>query len=208
MFRFQYDRPLKSFTKSLPNKFEKIVLPRWYSKVELGAYSYMNDQAEIHSFRSPQTVEIGKYCSVGKCKIIVDGDHNIRFASTYPFQEFGYSKLAPENSSVKSPPIIGNDVWIGDDSVIFGGVTIHDGAVVAGHAVVTKDVPPYAVVGGNPAKIIKYRFKDDIVKRLENIQWWNFPHDVICTQLAPYLGDIEEFLLRAEELQERYHWFD
>lgn len=70
---------------------------------------------------------------------------------------------------------MGNDVWIGSRVMVVGGVTIGDGAVIAAGAVVTKDVPPYAVVGGAPAKVIKYRFSEDIVKFLEELEWWNLP---------------------------------
>lgn len=198
MFKFQYEKPLKSFTKILPNKIEKIILPKWFSKIESGKYTYINDRAEFHSFISPQTVKIGNYCSIGECKFIIDGDHNIRYASTYPFKEFGYSQNAPFNRNIKDPPVIENDVWIGDGAVIYGGVTIHNGAVIAGHSVVTKDVPAYSVVGGNPGRILKFRFSQDIIKRLEKSQWWNLPHEFICYELAPCLGDIEEFLKRLE----------
>ena len=203
MLKFNFDKPYKSFTKSGPNKITKIFLPRWYSKVELGDYTYMNDNAKILSFRSPQTIKIGKYCSIGDCMFVVDGDHNIKYASTYPFKEFGYSDKAPMNANIKSAPTIGNDVWIADGAVIYGGVIIHDGAVVAGNAVVTKDVPPYAVVGGNPAKILKYRFDDEIVKRLQETYWWELDHDMICKELAPLINDIEKFCEKAEILNSK-----
>lgn len=77
------------------------------------------------------------------------------------------------------PIHIGNDVWIGARSIIMDGVSIGDGAIVAAGSVVTKDVPPYAVVGGSPAKIIKYKFSQDIIDRLEEIQWWNLPDEEI-----------------------------
>ena len=94
MFRYNFKNPIKTYTKS--NK-DKLIYPKWYSKIELGDYSYINDEAKVYSFRNPQTIKIGKYCSIGNCKFVIDGDHNIKFASTYPFNEFGYSKSAPEN---------------------------------------------------------------------------------------------------------------
>lgn len=198
MLRFRHHRPLKSFSITPPNKLERIIMPRWYSKVEMGDYSYMNDAADIQSFRSPQTVKIGKYCSIGECSMMVDGDHNIKFASTYPFKEFGYSKKAPLNANVKHAPVIHNDVWIADGVVIYGGVTIGNGAVVAGNTVVTKDVPPYALVVGNPGRVAKYRFPPDIVDRLQRSAWWDLPHQFICDVLAPELGDVNVFLEKAE----------
>lgn len=202
MFKFEIDKPMKSYTLNRPpSKLVKVMMPKWYSKVELGDHSYMNDRAVVCSFRSPQTVTIGKYCSIGCCKIVVDGDHNMSFASTYPFREFGKSTTAPENKNIKSPPVIGNDCWICDDAVIYGGVTIGNGAVVAGQAVVTKDVPPYAVVAGNPAAIVKYRFSRDITEVLEELKWWDLDHEVVCIHLAPVLDDIHEFIARCTKLR-------
>jgi virginiamycin A acetyltransferase len=201
MLSFNFEKPYKSFTKSSPNVLTKILLPRWFSKIDIGDYTYINDEAKVFSFRTPQTIKIGKYSSIGECKFVVDGDHNIRYASTYPFKEFGCNDQAPLNENIKSAPCIGNDVWIADGAVIYGGVTIHDGAVVAGSAVVTKDVPPYAVVGGNPARILKYRFDAETVKRLYETSWWDLPHDLVCKELAPLLNDIEKFCEKAEEFK-------
>jgi acetyltransferase-like isoleucine patch superfamily enzyme len=198
MIRFQFTKPFKSYT--LHNNsinFVKIVLPSWYSKIDLGDHSFINDATEINSFRSPQTITIGKYCSIGKCSFIVDGDHNIKYASTFPFQELGYSDIAPENKNIKLAPIIKNDVWIADNTFVYGGVIINDGAVIAGNSVVTKDVPPYAVVAGNPAKIVKYRFSKSIRKKLEETKWWDLPHDYIITELAPCIDNIELFIEKS-----------
>jgi acetyltransferase-like isoleucine patch superfamily enzyme len=203
MIRFRHDRPFKSYTLAAPNALEKIILPRWYSRVDLGAHSYMNDAADVQSFRSPQRVRIGKYCSVGECRFVVDGDHDIRLASTYPFREFDCSPDAPLNARFKGAPVVGNDVWIADGAVVYGGVTIGNGAVVAGHAVVSKSVPPYAVVAGNPARIVKIRFDDATVARLEACRWWDLPHDVICHVLAPHICHVDKFVRRAEAARAR-----
>ncbi len=181
-----------------PNKLVKFVVPKWYSRVELGDYSFMNDEAEVHSFRTPQTIKIGKYSSIGKCKFMVDGDHNIKFASTYPFNELLDCKTAPQNCNIKMPPTVGHDCWICDDAVIFGNVSVGHGAVVAGGSIVTKDVPPYAVVAGNPAQIVKYRFSPSTIERLLDVKWWNMDHLFICSDLAPVIDDIEKFLKTCE----------
>lgn len=199
MLKFPFKKPIKTFTTHTSNKLIKVILPTWYSQVELGDYSYMNDQADIQSFRTPQIVKIGKYCSVGNCKFIIDGDHNIKFASTYPFNEFGYSKNAPENKNIKHAPIICNDVWIGDGAIIYGGVTINNGAVIGGNSVITKDVPAYAVTVGNPGKIVKYRFDKRTINRLLKVKWWDLDHDFICTELAPIMNNVEDFLLLIEK---------
>jgi len=201
MIRFSFSKKIiKSYTQNNNNFFTKIILPKCYSKIEIGNYSFVNDEIEVLSFRQPNKVIIGKYCSIGKCQIYCgDGDHNLNYATTYPFKELGFSELSPENKNIKTPPIIGNDVWICDDAKILAGITINNGIVIASNTVVTKTFPPYAVLAGNPAKVVKYRFSPDIIKRLEEVQWWNFDHFFICEKLAPIIDNIEEFLRVAEE---------
>lgn len=199
MYIFPFGKPLKTYTLKQEKKYTKIILPQWYSKIEMGNYTFVNDRAKVHSFRSSQTVKIGKYCSIGNCSFYVDGDHNINYATTYPFNELGYSKLAPENKNIKKPPNVGNDVWICDESIIYGNVKIADGAVIAGQSVVTKDVPPYAIVAGNPAKIVKYRFSQKIIDKLLLLQWWDLPHEFICDELAPVINDIDIFISVLEK---------
>ena len=84
----------------------------------------------------------------------------------------------------KGDIVVGNDVWIGYEAVILSGVTIGDGAIVAARAVVTKDVPPYAIVGGVPAKIIRPRFPEDVIKRLQSLRWWDWPEEKLQLHLA------------------------
>ena len=198
MLRFPFHKPIKSFTVQSPGSQGKLVLPQWFSTVKLGSHSYMNDRAEVHSFRAPQTVVIGRYCSVGECTFVVDGDHNTAFASTFPFNELGFSRGAPDNTRPKAAPVVQNDVWICDRAVVYGGVTIAHGAVVAGCAVVTKDVPAYAVVAGNPARVVKYRFAPDVVARMLEVAWWELPSEFVCAELAPVMDDVTEFLRLAE----------
>lgn len=123
---------------------------------------------------------IGKFCSIacGAKFIMTSANHTQSSFSTYPFPIF--SEEWDENLDVrdawdkKGDIVIGNDVWIGYESVIMSGVHIGDGAIIGTRAVVTKDIPPYAVVGGIPAKIIKMRYDDTIIKNLLHIKWWNW----------------------------------
>lgn len=145
-------------------------------KSRLGAYLLVNNNTTI--FRD--TI-IGKYCSIGKNCEIGAFDHPIDWLSTSPFQ-YNVSMHFPDYTDsfnqikILRPKqtVIGNDVWIGPLCIIKRGVVIGDGAIVAGGAVVISDIPPYAIVGGVPAKIIKYRFSDDIITQLLKIKWWDY----------------------------------
>lgn len=132
---------------------------------------------------------IGSYCSLAPGVIIGDGQHPITFLSTHPFQyekempfhsffkeiqNFKTTTKLPKDVISKKQPTIGNDVWIGTNAIILKGVRVGDGAVIAAGSVVTKDVPPYAIVGGVPAKIIKYRFDTELIERLLSICWWDY----------------------------------
>ncbi|MGR5342247.1 sulfotransferase domain-containing protein [Vibrio astriarenae] len=162
-----------------------------HSDCNIGAFSYLT----TGNFYG---VTIGRYCSIAKNVNIGQGNHPTDWLSTSPFQyenSFRFStgkkyrydevysnyKIPSENrskalDSIRKPrTVIGNDVWIGHAAIINSGVSIGNGAIVGAGAVVTKDVPPYCIVAGNPAKIIKYRFEKKIVEELLSIQWWEYP---------------------------------
>ena len=167
--------------------------------IELGYASYASPSAWVKCWHRKATVKIGKYCSIAACKFVFDGNHNPYMASLFPFKELGYCDDAPLNALNDKPPaLVGSDVWIGDDVTIYAGVVVGDGAVICGQAVVTKDVAPYSIVGGNPARVIKYRFSPEIVERMIRVRWFDLPHDFICKSLAPVMDDVKEFLRRAE----------
>lgn len=138
----------------------------------IGTGSYIGQNCEI-------SAQIGKFCSIGSHVITVQGTHPVNMPSTHPaFYSpskqsgitFVSEKLFDEETG---KTVIGNDVWIGTRTTILGSVNIGDGAIIAAGAVVTKDVPPYAVVGGVPAKVIKYRFDEDQISKLLELKWWD-----------------------------------
>lgn len=141
--------------------------------VKVDDYTYIGGESKI------QNTSIGKFCSLGPELRIGLGRHPIHLKSTFPgfySDNHGYYGVDKEYNNEESsylPVKIGNDVWIGTRAMILDGVTIGDGAIVAAGAVVTKDVPPYAIVGGVPAKIIKYRFDKHEIGRMLETKWWN-----------------------------------
>lgn len=140
---------------------------------KVGAYTYIGNNTDL------ENATIGKYCSISDHCRIGMGGHNIRQLSTSPIftEAHNGTKFQWVEKDVNSVPrkyvVVGNDVLIGSHALIQGDVTIGDGAVIGTGAVVTKDVPPYAIVGGVPAKVIKYRFPEDVIDRLLELKWWD-----------------------------------
>ncbi|MCI6508154.1 MAG: CatB-related O-acetyltransferase [Bacilli bacterium] len=141
---------------------------------------------------------IGKFFSIAcGAKFLFNGaNHTLKSLSTYPFpifyEEWSHGIWADKSWDNKGDIKIGNDVWIGYDAIIMAGVTIGDGAIIATRAVVTKDVPPYTIVGGVPAKIIRKRFSDEVIEELLKQKWWDLPNEEILKRIK-YIqtGDIE-----------------
>lgn len=136
---------------------------------------------------------IGKFCSIacGAKFLFNSANHTLKSLSNYTFplffEEWGLDKKNVASAwDNKGDIIIGNDVWIGCEAVIMAGVHIGDGAVIAARAVVTKDVPPYTIVGGTPARKIRMRFEEETIAKLQQIQWWNWPVEKI-RQSLPYI---------------------
>lgn len=134
--------------------------------VTIGDYTYINGG---HIYRS----KIGRFCSIGYGVSIGPGEHYIERISTFPILSRALGCGDSGEFLTKGLTVIGNDVWIGNNAVILQGIKIGDGAVVAAGAVVTKNVPPYSIVGGIPAKVIRYRFDDQMIEKLLKLKWWN-----------------------------------
>ena len=169
-------------------------------KFNLGEHSYCASQPNIFAWNKSGEIEVGKFCSIAtNVYFMIDGNHRIDGFTSYPLHILrADSDTRPWGKSI---PVIGNDVWIGMNAVIYSGVTIGDGAVVAGNAVVTKSVPPYAVVGGNPAKILKYRFSPEIIEKLLKLKWWDLPLDTILNRLGPLYNDISATIAEIENIR-------
>lgn len=180
--------------------------------VSVGRCTYGYEDATIF-WAGDSDITIGRFCSISsRLKLYCGGNHRTDWLSTYPFgHNIFYNSPYPFNKTkpVKGHPdtngniCIGNDVWIGSDVTIMSGVTIGDGAVIAANSHVVSNIPPYAIAGGNPAKVIRYRFAPEIINRLLLIRWWNYPLDKIeC--IVPLLcnqnnQDISENLSQIEQ---------
>jgi acetyltransferase-like isoleucine patch superfamily enzyme len=180
-----YDVHTKISSKSAIQRFVII------RQSNIGEFSYIGHNSNI--FRAT----IGKFCSVSRYVNIGLSSHPSNFLSTSPIffssnNAIGYKWIDKDAYDDQPAPIfIGNDVWIGMNATIMGGVNVGNGAIVAAHSVVTKDVPPYAIVAGVPAKIIRYRFDNLLISKLESICWWDMPESVLKKNISIFMGELQ-----------------
>ena len=153
--------------------------------------------------RCGEVVKGGNFCSVGpNVMVYIDGNHKIDTFSSFPFHIFSSTRNRHDWLPWgKSTPTIGNDVWIGADALILSGASIGDGAVIAARAVVTKPVPPYAIVAGNPARVVKYRFDEATIKEFLELKWWDLPDEVIHRDIVPLGSNISAVLQKLKEIR-------
>lgn len=187
-----------------PIFFGTSYFPPLNTNIQIGQYTYGHERLRV-MFNEQAKLKIGKFCSIAdECKIFLGGNHNTDWISTYPFGHVNKNIFTSFNGtghpSTKGDVIIGNDVWIGLNTTIMSGVNIGNGAIIAANSHVVKDVPAYSIVGGNPAKLIKYRFSSEQIEKLQSIEWWNWPESKI-NEFCPLLssGKLEEFLDKAEQ---------
>lgn len=170
-----------------------------YNSWSIGDYTYGSSNGSPHviHYGEPATLTIGKFCSIAdKVDIFLGGNHRTDWVTTYPF-----NVLFEEATHINGHPQsagdihIGHDVWIGQGASILSGVTIGNGAVIATQSLVTKDVPSYTIVGGNPAKILRQRFDDTTIEKLEAIAWWNWSIEKILSNIEILLqGNVTAFV--------------
>ena len=171
------------------NKYSKI------SNCYLGMYSYIGTNCYIRN------TKIGRYCSLGNNIKVILGRHPTNFISTHDFCFKDLGTFIADKKVINSDysVIIENDVWIGDNVLILPGVTIHTGAIIGAGALVNSDIPAYAIVGGVPAKLIRYRFSDDIVKKLLDSKWWDYSVEEL-NKYSIFFNNPEKYLKNMIEL--------
>ena len=182
--------------------------------ISVGDYTYYDDDKDPTGFEKNNILFnypvfgdkliIGKFCQIASGTQFIMGaaNHRLCSATTYPFNVMSeaWAEIAPVHLSQlphKGDTVIGNDVWFGRNCVVMPGVKIGDGAIVAAHSVVTKDVEPYSVVGGNPARFIKKRFDDELTELLLRFKWWDLPPDELA-EVMPLLCDADLEKVRRE----------
>ena len=163
--------------------------------VEIGKETYGG--IRTYTFGRNQKLKIGHFCSIAEnVMFILEADHYVNYISTFPFK-VKTLKSEPFEAISKGDIVVGDDVWIGYGSIILSGVKIGQGAVVAAGAVVTKDVPPYAIVGGNPARIIKYRFSEDIIEELLKVDY----SKLNASEVEIHIDDLYKKVTTKEQLK-------
>lgn len=184
--------------------------------IEIGDYTYYSDEKDPINFEKnnilfnyPEFGDrliIGKFCSIAQGTKIIMGsaNHRITSISTYPFSVFGglWKEKTPSHLSqlpFKGDTVIGNDVWLGKECIIMPGVKIGDGAIIAAYSVVTRNVEPYTIVGGNPIRLIRKRFDNEFIEILLELKWWDFDKERLLKFLPVLCNeDIEKMKLKLK----------
>ena len=166
-----------------------------------------------HSYGRPNVVDaeyarlqIGRFCSIGPNVTIVLGNHRTDLVTTYPFKTLAHlwptAQAGEDDHTAKGDVVIADDVWIGANSLLRSGTEVGAGAVIGGHAVVGGVVPPYAIMAGNPARVVRYRFDEPTIERLLRVAWWNWDEGRLRSLLPALMSsDVEAFLDQAEAQQ-------
>ena len=172
----------------------------WKERYEVGRGTY--GEPSVRHWGEPTTLKVGCYCSIATgVRIFLGGNHRTDWITTYPFSFFRESaKHILGHPASRGDVIIGHDVWIGEGAVILSGIRIGNGAVIGTSAVVTRDVPPYGIVAGNPARLIGMRFTAEEVAILQSLEWWSWD-DAKLDAAMPYLLNSDISALRSFSLE-------
>ena len=198
----QFKRILKEIiikhpTSKLSPSLHFLSMESQYSTYSMGKFSYCVNWLNVLGEENQVPLKIGRFCSIAQgVTILLGGGHRPDWVTTYPFSYiFSEFKNTPGLPATKGGVVIGNDVWIGMNSLILSGVHIGDGAIIGAYSVVTKDVEPYTIVAGNPAKVVRKRFDQETIDELLRIKWWNWDIQKIKDNMPLLLSNrIKEFI--------------
>jgi acetyltransferase-like isoleucine patch superfamily enzyme len=195
---------MKNFINRIKWLLIRIILKRWVSvpdpynhpQVKVGDHTHGLFPSIIRIYTRNDRVEIGKFCSIAKdVKIVASGEKYSGHVANCSLATYmkRYEEI-DRDVFVRGPVIIGHDVWIGTGAIILPGTKIGNGAIIAAGAVVRSEVDHYAVVGGVPARLIRYRFNDEQRRQLLDIAWWNWPDALIQERLDQFYGSVDDFI--------------
>lgn len=170
-----------------------------YPQYEIGRGCY--GPLDLEEFGDHGKIKIGAFCSFAKgVTVLLGGEHRSEWVTTYPFdRKYFNDKLAPHSSFARGDVVIGNDVWIGRDALILSGAVIGNGAIIGARSVVRGVVPPYAIVAGMPAKVLRYRFSDEVIAELQKMSWWDWSDDKIKRKIPLLMMSPDIELIRGDD---------
>lgn len=169
--------------------------------VTVGRHTYGHDSSTFQIFIPAARIEVGAFCSIApEVRILAGSEHISTRATTFPLKAALFDRAEGNSGDVldKGTTVIGHDVWLGLGATVLSGVLVGDGAIIGAGAVVSKSIPPYAIVAGNPAQIVRYRFEPQIRRRLLALAWWEWDDEDIRALKEWFVGDVESFLNEAE----------
>jgi chloramphenicol O-acetyltransferase type B len=195
---------MKNLIHRIKGLVKRMILKRWVSvpdpyhhpQVKVGAHTYGLYPFTIRIYTRHDRVEIGKFCSIARdVKIVASGEKYAGRVANYSLATYmkSYAEI-DRDVFVRGPLVIGHDVWIGTGAIILPGTKIGNGAIIAAGAVVRGEVDHYAMVGGVPARLIRYRFDDEQRQQLLDIAWWNWPDAMILERLDQFYGSAADFI--------------
>jgi acetyltransferase-like isoleucine patch superfamily enzyme len=170
-----------------------------YSRFQVGEWSY--GEPEVIYWDAGATLTIGRFCSIARgVRILLGGEHHTEWTTSYPFPLlWPEARAFPGYPGSKGDVTLGHEVWVGHDALILSGVTIGDGAVIGAGSVVSRDVAPFDVVAGNPARVVRSRFSPLVVEALERIRWWEWPTEQVLEALPLLLSpDVDSFIRKYD----------
>jgi acetyltransferase-like isoleucine patch superfamily enzyme len=165
------------------------------SPISVGRHTYGHQEAAIFKPSAGAPLKVGSFCSIGDgVTFLCDANHSLDAATTFPIHRL--LKNERHEHARKRGIAVGNDVWIGFSATILPGVTIADGAIIGTGSIVTRDVPPYAIVAGNPATLIRFRFSQNVINDLLRIKWWDWNDSQVIEAADLLAGPIEQFVAK------------
>lgn len=173
------------------------------SSIRIGRFTYGYENVYVRQWNEGASLTIGSFCSIAlNLTVFLGGNHRVDWITTFPFGHLYADELGgegiPGHNVSKGDVIIGHDVWIGHGVTIMSGIKIGDGAVIGANSMVVKDVAPYEIVGGNPARRLRMRFSDEIISLLLELKWWNLP--------VAHIRDLNRELSLAPDTQKLRAW--